>query len=205
MAVFVGDNQDIAQRIHFSVEVAKNNKKQVSDLLIATGISRAQLSRYNNGTNEPTVSKMVSLAEFCEVDLNWLITGEGEPFQTKPYVDIAFHDHSEESGPVKFERDYLEKVLRLKEDDCLMYTNTSDAMINRGIYNGSLVLVDLNHKRGDDVYLITINQDTMVRRLQFMPGGKVKVISDNESYEDYTLAEDEVTVIGRVAWVGGGR
>ena len=205
MVVFIGDSERLGDRINFAVEFAKKNKKQVADLVVHSGISRAQLSRYINETNEPTVTRMVKISKFCNVDLNWLMTGEGEPLETRPYIDITFHDHSEDSGSVKFERDYLEKVLRLKEDDCLMYTNTSDAMINRGIYNGSLVLVDLTRQRGDDVYLITINQDTMVRRLQFLPGGQVKVISDNDAYEDYTLPEKEVSVVGRVAWVGGGR
>ena len=78
-------------------------------------------------------------------------------------------------------------------------------MIGRGISNGSQVLIDLRRTRGDDIYLIKINNDAMVRRLQFLPTGEIKIISDNDIYDDYTVAADAVEVVGRAAWIGGGR
>ena len=207
MVVYMNEAaNDMGSRIQFAVDFAKKQGKAVQDLVAYVGITKTQLSRYTKSTNEPTVSRVARLAEFSGVDLIWLSTGEGHPMGSSPYVTIPFHEDSpEKSGPVKFERDYLEQVLRIEPDQCLMFTNTGDAMIGRGIMNGCQVLVDLRRQRGDDIYLITVNQDTMVRRLQFLPGNQVKVISDNDAYDDYTLPADDVIVVGRAAWIGGGR
>ncbi len=197
---------DMGNRIQFAVDLAKKQGKAIQDLVAYVGITKTQLSRYTKSINEPTVSRVARLAEFSGVDLVWLSTGEGHPMGKSPYVTISFHDDSQEKiGPVKFERDYLEQVLRIDSDQCLMFTNTGDAMIGRRIMNGCQVLVDLRRKCGDDIYLITVNQSTIVRRLQFLPNNKIKVISDNDAYDDYTLPADDVIVIGRAAWIGGGR
>lgn len=57
----------------------------------------------------------------------------------------------------------------------------------------------------DGIYVIRIDGDLMVKRIQKLPGGTVKVISENKSYETYTISpRDEsvdFVVVGRVIYI----
>lgn len=73
---------------------------------------------------------------------------------------------------------------------------------------GDVVLVDRSTKRvtNDGLYIVRLDGSLLVKRVQALPGGVLKVTSDNSAYEPFTLRlEDEgrdVAIIGRVVWVG---
>lgn len=43
-----------------------------------TDISETQLFRYIKGEQEPSITKCLAISKQCNIDLNWLITGEGQ-------------------------------------------------------------------------------------------------------------------------------
>ncbi|MEJ8571275.1 XRE family transcriptional regulator [Microbaculum marinum] len=70
--------------------------------------------------------------------------------------------------------------------------------------SGSYVFVDMTHTvpQPEDIYACDYGDGLSIKRLQLIPRtAKIKVISDNDRYEDHVLRRDEVRVYGRVvAW-----
>jgi transcriptional regulator with XRE-family HTH domain len=70
--------------------------------------------------------------------------------------------------------------------------------------SGSYVFVDMTHTvpQPEDIYACNYGDGLTIKRLQLIPrSNKIKVMSDNDRYEDYELLRDDVHVYGRVvAW-----
>jgi phage repressor protein C with HTH and peptisase S24 domain len=54
----------------------------------------------------------------------------------------------------------------------------------------------------DGVFVICIDRELWVKRLSRLPGGRVRVSSDNPIYPAIELAQNEVEVIGKVVYAG---
>ena len=56
------------------------------------------------------------------------------------------------------------------------------------------------------LYVLRLNENLLVKRLQLVPGGVVNVISANEAYPTFEIdlnnLTDDVAIIGRVEWFG---
>ncbi len=74
------------------------------------------------------------------------------------------------------------------------------------INDGDVVLVEKTTEIWDDaIYVFRRGDVVQVKRLQALPGGRFKVISDNKTYESYEVDPDrhiEYAIIGRVVWHG---
>lgn len=69
--------------------------------------------------------------------------------------------------------------------------------------DGCIVLVDTAQCRvSEGVFVLRMNDELLVKRLQPLPGGVVRVMSDNQTYASFEinlaqLAEHEIDIIGR--------
>ena len=65
---------------------------------------------------------------------------------------------------------------------------------------------DIETAPKDGLYVLRLNENLLVKRLQLMPGGVVNVISANEAYPTFEIdlnnLTDDVAIIGRVEWFG---
>ena len=61
--------------------------------------------------------------------------------------------------------------------------------MNGTLDHGDFAIIDTAVERMEDdgVYVFTLDGQTMIKRLQRLPGNKIKVISDNPAYDSYTL------------------
>src|SRR5690606_27246880 len=70
---------------------------------------------------------------------------------------------------------------------------------------GDLLLIDLRLPQGvlDGIYVIRIDDDLLVKRLQRLPQGQVQALSDNVKYEPFVFdpAQGDVKIIGRIFWL----
>ena len=77
-----------------------------------------------------------------------------------------------------------------------------------GVLNdGDTLLINLAETTPrDGLYVLRINDNLLVKRVQLMPGGRVNVISANEAYPSFEVdlqqAENGVQMIGKVVWFG---
>jgi phage repressor protein C with HTH and peptisase S24 domain len=76
---------------------------------------------------------------------------------------------------------------------------TGDSM-EPTLSNGSHVFVDTSHNYPSppDLYAINYGHGLMVKRIELLPGDKIRVISDNDRYSDFEFQQNEVEVFGRV-------
>ncbi len=76
--------------------------------------------------------------------------------------------------------------------------------------DGDILLVDrgISDIKIDAVYVLALQDELYVKRLQRRPGGAVLMISDNKAYEPYVIDNGErqhFRVLGRVVWAWNGR
>lgn len=80
---------------------------------------------------------------------------------------------------------------------------TGDSM-EPTLTSGSYVFIDMSHTipSPPDLYAIDYGDGVMVKRVQMVPRSeRIKIMSDNDRYDDHELRKDEVRVYGRVvAW-----
>jgi phage repressor protein C with HTH and peptisase S24 domain len=74
------------------------------------------------------------------------------------------------------------------------------------LLSGDLVLVDHGRQHIDPqggIYAISMDHEIMIKRIQILYYKKVlKIISDNNKYEPFEAAADQVNINGKVIWYG---
>ncbi len=189
----------LGKRIYF----CQNKIGGSGKLQKAASISQSQLNRLiKSRVDNPGINTLMSIANACGVSFIWLITGKDVEVKTDDsYIEISFY---EENGrvPVLFDKKLLTEVLKVQPEQCSFVTMKGDSM-SPVINNGDQVLIDRKAVTGDGVFLIRIDSELMVKRVQRIPGIGLEIISDNKSYKSYQLPPEKVEIIGRKIWVGG--
>lgn len=178
--------------------------------------------------------KKIKQLKGCSID--WLLTGEGSPFPDEapkksfaydtlgnevdtdefvfvPRYDIRaaagygqFVDYEEPVFTMAFRRHWIENYVTCDVKNLSVISVKGDSM--EGVLNdGDSILV--NHSENtpkDGLYVLRINENLLVKRLQIVPGGIINVISANEAYPAFEInlnhPADDVEIIGRVEWFG---
>ncbi|WP_435642163.1 S24 family peptidase [Micavibrio aeruginosavorus] len=136
---------------------------------------------------------------------------------TLPVVNLAYFLENEAQGRrgdrtigyTKFDRAWLDAWYLDPDHICVIPAvgETVEPTIKGGEY--ILVTQAEEHlKPGDGLYVIRLDGDVLVKRLQRVPGGKLAITSDNPSYKPYEIALDGATdfaILGKVVLVHGVR
>ncbi|EFI23183.1 peptidase S24-like protein [Neisseria sp. oral taxon 014 str. F0314] len=216
----------------------KNEAKQAK---IAADIDMtiAGFSRIWNEGGLPKSETLKKIKQLKGCSIDWLLTGEGEPFPHShlatessatisdtlgnpvdidefvfiPRYDIqAAAGHGRLAGNEKpmfamaFRRDWIENYVTRSTKNLSVISVKGDSM--EGVLNdGDSILI--NHGETtprDGLYVLRINENLLVKRLQVMPGGIINVISANDAYPTFEIdlnhLTDDVAIIGRVEWFG---
>ncbi|MCK5055993.1 MAG: helix-turn-helix transcriptional regulator [Candidatus Aminicenantes bacterium] len=71
------DTEETGQRLKYF----RNSRDiTISELSAKTGLSKGMISETETGKNKPSPNLMLALLNIYNLDLNWLLTGEGEMF-----------------------------------------------------------------------------------------------------------------------------
>lgn len=105
-----------------------------------------------------------------------------------------------------FRRYWIENYVTRDIKNLSVISVKGDSM--EGVLNdGDTILI--NHGQTtprDGLYVLRLNENLLVKRLQLIPGGIVNVISANEAYPTFEIdlknPTDDVAIIGRVEWFG---
>lgn len=98
---------------------------------------------------------------------------------------------------------FLRHELHTQPGNILVIEVVGDSM-SPTLESGDRLIVDTAHSRPspDGLYIIDEGHGPMVKRLQLIrrsEPAQIRIISDNERHESYTLRLDELTIIGRVS------
>ncbi len=107
---------------------------------------------------------------------------------------------------MSFRRYWIENYLRVDPRDLSVLSVKGDSM--EGILNDRDVIL-VNHadrQPTSGLYVLRLDEDLIVKRVQKLPGSKLKILSANEVYEPFVIdmnsPEVDFAVIGRVVWFG---
>ena len=196
----------------------------------------AGFSRIWNEGGLPKSETLKKIKQLKGCSIDWLLTGEGSPFPDSeapkatatdtlgnpvdidefvfvPRYDIqAAAGHGQLVGDeqpmfaMAFRRYWIENYVTRDIKNLSVISVKGDSM--EGVLNdGDTILI--NHCQTtprDGLYVLRLNENLLVKRLQLIPGGIVNVISANEAYPTFEIdlknPTDDVAIIGRVEWFG---
>ena len=193
------------------------------------------ISGYEKAFRQPSVQFLTGLTNVYDANPNWLLTGNGEMFLNKEkeysvpknlnFEDITFIPHVDlkvsagygsiidEINMTKdfmaFAKEWIFKNVHVATESLVLFTVNGDSMDSptSQIKDGGLVLVDksVTEFKNDGIYVISLDDALYVKRLQILPGRKLKVKSDNLNYDSFevSLDTDNFHIIGKVIWAGG--
>lgn len=215
-----------SERISYCIKLVGN----ANTLSKKTGISRSVVGDYETGKSDPSRSRLVDIANAAGVSVEWLATGKGSP-SGDPLIYAAHHSKKasetfseqiafipiidirasagggavvideKHGGFISFSKIWLENE-GLMASQLFTLPTVGDSM-EPFIKPGDFILCSRaeNHvKLGDGIYVIRYDDNVLVKRLQCMPG-KVKISSDNPSYQSYEIVLNEATdfrILGKV-------
>jgi len=107
---------------------------------------------------------------------------------------------------MSFRKYWIENFLRADPKDLSVLSVKGDSM--EGVLNDRDVIL-VNHadtKPSSGLYVLRIDGDLVVKRVQRLPGGRLEVMSANEAYKPFEVdlneSREDFAIIGRVVWFG---
>lgn len=129
------------------------------------------------------------------------VTASMGPGAAMPEYDVIAEE-------IVLRRDWVSRNLSITNISNLAMISGSGDSMTPTFNDGDTLIVDtgINDVSADAVYVLTINDQLYIKRLQRRPDGSILMISDNKQYEPYTITDGEkekFQVLGRVklAWV----
>ena len=138
----------------------------------------------------------------------------------KPFVSLPLYDIRDtvkavtDSGKwriadeiLQFSTSWIKREFDAASSD-LFQIIVDDESMTPTLRPGDTILLDRRATMPDreGVYILKMNGVPLVKRLQFLPGGIVKVVSDNPAYETFSIPLSDINgqdfaILGRVVWV----
>lgn len=197
------------------------------DVAKAIGISKSALSNHKSRGSLP----FEALLTFCVkngVSTDWLFMGFGSPsmdmmdgesqnlpdslassdFLELPRVKSSYQSE-ETTRNFVVSRDWVKSVLDADPNQLKLLTIFDDSM-KPTLENGDQVILDCKYANNgkvlpDGIYALNIDDQLMVKRLQKLPKGILRIVSDNTSYETFQMNlkdnTEVISVVGKVVCV----
>ncbi len=199
------------------------------------GISKGAFTRIWKEGTMPGAELLQRIAAATEVSIDWLLSGRGRAFAAEPF-DAPGHSPPADApddfitvplyGPhagaghaaalghesfgeiIAFKRAWVGSELHCQAEDlCLLYVEGES--MKPVLRTRDLVLVDRRHAGSvpqDGIYVVRIDGTLLVKRVQRLPAGQIRVTSENPAYEPFIISpadpSENLTIIGRVVWMG---
>lgn len=116
-----------------------------------------------------------------------------------------FADHEQPFGALAFRRSWIRSIAPSSPNNLAVLQVDGDSMYPT-LAHGDHVLVDSGQTQNlrDGIYVIRTHDSLQVKRISVNPAnGRIAVKSDNPAYDCWPDCDpSELTIIGRVAWVG---
>lgn len=108
---------------------------------------------------------------------------------------------------IALRHDWVRTVCGVDPAKLLLETAVGESMTPT-VSDGNLMLIDTGDQtfRNFGIYVLEINGQRLVKRVQRKHDGSLVLISDNSAYQPDAVSRDaaeDVKVVGRVVWVGG--
>ncbi len=161
----------------------------------------------------------LEISKLYKINLEWLILAKGEMYSNNTGDDfikisilgevectVSSNCYTNNENPesyIKIPEKLLKQISANIETSHII--NVKGDSMEPSILAGDKVLADSSKKQvlNNKIYIIRIEDILTIKRLQKLPKGAIKVISDNKEYDSYTLKpdEDNYEVYAQVLWL----
>lgn len=212
-----GWTPELGSRLSSAIELL-GGLKSTSKIVGATD---EQIGKWRDGKAKMPFSAAANIAERAGVSLDWLAGMTADPADDhgtppKSMVALPVFEVAASAGPGRLALDekpidymwfngaWLRQTYGVNPNDLKLLPSTGDSMAPT-IVPGAMLMVNTGKaacQPGDGIFVVRLEGDILVKRLQRVPGGKIKVSSDNPAYEPFYIAlEDggvDFALLGRV-------
>jgi phage repressor protein C with HTH and peptisase S24 domain len=213
---------DFGKRLRALREALGRNMEEMNE---RTGFFRGAWGAFEKGKRLPTTEQLHRISETLKASASWLLNGEGPMFRdgaaaspapagvvsiVELDVQVSAGDGSvpveeSEKGVFQFDEPYFRRHIGLDPRYVRVVQVVGDSM-EPTFRAGDPVMVDLAQPQhpADGIWVIQQGAGVLVKRLQFLAGGTVRVISDNAAYAVQVLnlkeEQPDFRLVGRVVW-----
>jgi phage repressor protein C with HTH and peptisase S24 domain len=192
-----------------------------------TGISLSTLKKVEGGFSNVGISVIdkIITTPSLEKHILWFMTGKDslnvEPIKNSKigHVNLPFYEVRASAGDgalveaeeqthlISFEPEWLDKEIGVNPKEVFLMLVEGDSMYPT-LKNGAMIMVNRDFNGlSDGIYVMRHEHNLLVKRLQLLPGGIIKVKSDNTMYEPWEINKEhlngtDIELIGRVVWSG---
>jgi phage repressor protein C with HTH and peptisase S24 domain len=207
----------INERLKILIKVLKLSLKEFSE---KTEVPYQSLQNYLRGERTPTIENLIKLSSHLNINLNWLLTGEGEMFIDEKksgipetgLIDVKYNtvklnyypnisvsagygiQNEDESFSIfEVPRQFLIAIGIKVFKNLDLISVVGDSM-EPFISNGEIIIVERTQEaRNGDIVIANINGEVYVKKLQKDPFKRyIKLISTNPAYLDIELKDEEL-------------
>jgi phage repressor protein C with HTH and peptisase S24 domain len=217
----VGSPQEAARAVGQRIKEFRNDAP-IKSLCVLAKISEKEWEAIENGEALPDYDQAVRISEalgYTPIDVLGpeaynFIKADLEDYVLVPQYDVevsagdgAQNDHELPLSHFAFLKSWLVGKKGLHKGGLFVVTVRGDSM-EPDLSEGDVVLVDRSRQEisEDGLFVVRMSSWLYVKRLQRLPGGQVRVLSNNPKYApmevDPETPEQEFQVIGKVVWVG---
>lgn len=177
------------------------------------------VSRWENDKQKPELYILTALANLYDVNLGWLITGNGEAFNKKKSFQTDMQERYETCTHQALYYDNLQALVNAPQGNRGYYTAdpsiiaeislpaavkiAGDSM-EPTVKNEDVVLADISPRRSrpeaDGIYALNMGSTAIIRRYAGYKAQRMEFTADNRIYPPYILeeADAEMKIIGRI-------
>lgn len=210
---------EIADRFKLIRQSLGLSQPEMSDRV---GLSRNAWQTYELGKSTPGTSVYQELLRMG-FSADWIMNGSGSMMlggitaDLSGYSFLPLYATVGDMGPgrccsndvvdwLAFSNEWLRLELRVTASDLAIIEAAGDSMLPT-ICPGELLIVDhsKHYLQGDGIYVLSINDNCMVKRVQILADNTIKIVSDNPAYHPQVVHNgdiDGIHVTGRVIWHG---
>lgn len=166
-------------------------------------------------SESPGAAAAKARLEALDAAYNSLTTQRDQSFVSLPLYDIKDAANASSSSiqgivadeMLQFSTTWIKRELNASPSDLFLIL-VDDESMEPTLRPGDTILLDRRANKPDreGVYVLQMNGVPLVKRLQILPGGIIKVVSDNPAYETFTIRMSDINrqdfaILGRVVWV----
>ena len=183
-------------------------------------IGKRTLIDYEKDESEPKPSTLLKIAEICNTDAGWLLTGKDPkktlnvelvapknpenkieiPYYPETYAAAGAGAYNYEEAPkiISFTKKFLEELLELTNFTGLHIISAIGDSMSPTIESGDKLFIlpfeIENHQvREGGIYIISCSNGVLVKRIYLNPfEGKITLKSDNPEIPDIVISGDEL-------------
>lgn len=190
-----------------------------ADMTRKTGMSAPAVKKWMDGsTSSPKYDDVVRAASALSVDPNWLMYGNGsmdvvpsdqielEMIDIKASCGGRGHINFEDIPAIKkilVDVEWFRRHFGFYNSKTIKIVTASGDSMSPEIDDGDAVFVDIadNISFRDGIYLLLIDDEVFIKRIQRLVSHKIALVSANKAYRDIELSTDgqvQIQVLGRV-------